>query len=106
MTHVILSPQARMDLLQIVARLVVVAGPLTAGKWDRKLWKAIDGTADFPGRGAPRQKLGAHTRTIAVRPYIVIYEHVRGSGVAHVLRVLHGGRRITRAKLRKRPSGA
>jgi plasmid stabilization system protein ParE len=68
MTRVILSPQARIDLLQIVARLSVVVGSATADKWDCKLWKAIDGIAEFPGRGAPRSRLGAHTRIIAVRP--------------------------------------
>ena len=102
MTRVILSPQARIDLLEIVARLAAVAGPATADKWDRKLWKAIDGIAEFPGRGAPRFKLGAHTRIVTVRPYIVFYEHVRGSGLAYVLRVVRGQRKITRAMLRKR----
>jgi plasmid stabilization system protein ParE len=101
-TRVVLSPQARIDLLQIVAHLAAVAGPITADKWDRKLWTAIDGIAEFPGRGAPRSKFGPHTRIITVRPYIVFYDHVRGSGLAYVLRVVRGQRRITRAMLRKR----
>ena len=101
MTRVLVSLQARIDLLEIVARLVAVAGPTTADKWDRKFWKAIDGLADFPGKGAPRAKLGRHIRIVTVRPYVIIYEHVRGSGVVHVLRAIRGQRKITRAVLRK-----
>jgi toxin ParE1/3/4 len=101
MTRVVVAPQARTDLLEITARLVVVAGPATADKWDRKLWKAIDGLADFPGKGAPRSKLGGNIRIVTARPYIVIYEHERGSGAVYVLRVIHGRRKITRAVVRK-----
>ncbi|HEX6002089.1 MAG TPA: type II toxin-antitoxin system RelE/ParE family toxin [Hyphomicrobiaceae bacterium] len=100
MAEVILSPEARDDLLSIVAHLVAVAGLPTADKWDRKLWAAIDGLQDFPGSGAPRAALGAHTRIVAVRPYIVIYEHVRASKLVHVLCVFHGRRNITQALLK------
>jgi toxin ParE1/3/4 len=77
-----------------------MAGPATADKWDRKLWKAIDDLAEFPGSGAPRPFLGEHVRIAIVHPYVVIYEHLRGSDAAHVLRVLHGRRRITTGMLR------
>jgi toxin ParE1/3/4 len=101
MTKVIIAPEARIDLLTIVAHLAGAAGAATADKWDRKLWKAIDGLVDFPGSGAPRPALGEHARTVTVRPYVVIYEHVRRSEVVHVLRVVHGRRNITMAMLKR-----
>lgn len=100
MMRVVVSPEARSDLFQIVAHLGLVAGPATADKWDRKLWRAIDDLAEFPGSGAPRPILGAHVRIAIVHPYVVIYEHPRGSDAVHILRVLHGRRRITKGVLR------
>lgn len=97
---VVVSSEARRDLLQVVALLGLVAGPATADKWDRKLWKAIDDLAEFPGGGAPRPALGEHARIVPVHPYVVIYEHVRGSDIVRVLRVVHGRRNITRRLLR------
>lgn len=96
MTRVVVSPEARSDLLQIVAHLGVVAGPTTADKWDRKLWKAIDDLTEFPGSGAPRPTLGEHVRIAIVHPYIVLYEHMHGSDLVQILRVVHGRRKITK----------
>ena len=92
----LVSPQAQRDLLGIVSHLAGVAGPATADKWDRKLWEAIDEISQSPGSGAPRPALGPHARIVVVHPYIVIYEHARGSDSLHVLRVVHGRRNITK----------
>lgn len=100
MTEVTVAPQARSDLIRIVDHLASVASPATAGRWNDRLWATIDGIAHFPGTGAPRQRLGRNIRIKVVRPYIVIYGHELGSGTAHVLRVLHGRRKITRKLLR------
>jgi toxin ParE1/3/4 len=100
MTEVIVAPQARADLLRIVDHLEAVASPATARRWNDKRWAAIDRIAEFPGGGSPRRKLGRDIRIEIVKPYIVIYEHVRGSVVANVLRVVHGRRRIARKLLR------
>ena len=94
--RVVISPEGRGDLLEIVSHLASVAGPTTADRWDRKLWQVIDRIAEFPGSGAPRPVLGAHTRIAIVYPYIVIYEHVSGSDTLQVLRVVHGRRNITK----------
>jgi plasmid stabilization system protein ParE len=98
--RIVVSPVARRDLLQIVTHLAVVAGPATADRWDQKLWRAIDEISESPGSGPPRPALGEHTRIVVVHPYIVIYDHVRGSGSLQVLRVVHGRRNITRDLLR------
>jgi toxin ParE1/3/4 len=100
MTRVVVSPQARDDLLQIVIALSAVAGLETAEKWDRKIWQAIDDICQFPGSGAPRPALGDHVRIVPVPPYIVLYEHVRDTDVVHLLRVLHGRRNISKTLLR------
>lgn len=100
MTEVTVAPQARSDLVRIVDHLGEVASPATAIRWNARLWATIDGIAHFAGTGAPRQRLGRNIRIKVVKPYIVIYEHELGSGVAHVLRVLHGRRRITPKLLR------
>jgi plasmid stabilization system protein ParE len=102
MTRLIVSPEARRDLLAIVAHLASVAGSATTDIWDRKLWKAIDTVAEFPGSGAPRPALGDHIRIAVVHPYVVIYEHVRGSGALDVLRVVHGRRKLGKPLLRSR----
>jgi plasmid stabilization system protein ParE len=91
----------RDDLLQIAVTLSAVAGPETAEKWDRKIWQAVDDISQFPGSGAPRPALGDHVRIVPVPPYIIIYENVRGADVAHLLRVVHGGRDISKELLRR-----
>ena len=64
-----------------------------------RLWKAVDDIAEFPGAGPPRPNLGLLVRIKIVTPCIVIYEHEPGTGVAYVLRVIHGRRRITKKLL-------
>ena len=99
MIEVIVAPQARADLLDILRYLATVASPATADRWDRKFWAAIHDLAEFPGIGAPRPALGANVRIKIVGPYVIIYEHARGDSAAHVLRVVHGKRNITRKLL-------
>lgn len=101
MVEVIVAPQARTDLASIIDRLATVASPTTARKWNDRLWQTIEGLGEMPGSGAPRHKLGLHVRINIVKPYIIIYEHVRDSGRVDVLRVLHGRRRITRKLLQE-----
>ena len=95
----LVSPAARRDLFQIVTHLAAVAGPVTADRWDRKLWKAIEEVSESPGSGAPRPTLAEHARIVVVHPYVVIYEHERGSDSLHILRVVHGRRNITKELL-------
>jgi plasmid stabilization system protein ParE len=100
MTRVLVAPQARRDLFHIVSHLATVAGLATADKWDRRLWKAIDGLSVFPGSGAPRPVLGENTRIWTVHPYVIIYEHIRGFDELHILRVVHGKRDTSGLRLK------
>lgn len=96
MTQVVVSPEGRDDLLPIATYLAAVAGAATADRWDRKFWTAIDSIAEFPGSGAPRPALGDDTRIVVVHPYVLIYQHARGSDTVYVLRVVHGRRNISK----------
>jgi plasmid stabilization system protein ParE len=100
MTRVVVSPQAGDDLLQIIIALTAAAGPETADRWDRKIWQAVDDISQFPGSGAPRPVLGENVRIVPVLPYVIIYEHVRGTDVVYLLRVVHGRRNISQDMLR------
>jgi toxin ParE1/3/4 len=102
MVEIVVSPQARADLLSIVGYLASVTSPATTRNWHDKLWAAIDGLAEFPGRGHPRRNLGKNVRIRIVGPFIVIYEHVRGETTMSVLRVLRGRPKITRNVVRGR----
>jgi toxin ParE1/3/4 len=97
---VIVAPQARGDLSQIVAGLATVASIATARRWNERLWSTIEGLAEFPGDGAPRSRLGKNIRIKIVTPYILIYEHERDASDVYVLRVIHGRRRISQRLLR------
>ena len=97
----IVAPEARADLARIIDHLSSVASVATATRWNDRLWSAIKNIASFPGSGAPRPRLGAHVRIKVVAPYIIIYEHDKGAGVAYVLRVVHGHRNITKRLLRE-----
>ena len=57
---------------------------------------------EHPGTGSPRPKLGNSTRIAIVYPYLMIFDHVRGSGELTLLRVLHGRRKITKRLIRAR----
>ena len=102
MIEVIVSPQARADIARIIDRLISVASVATATRWNDRLWSMVDEIASFPGSGAPRPRLGKHTRIKIVAAYIVIYEYKRGATTANVLRIVHGRRRITRKLARAR----
>jgi toxin ParE1/3/4 len=95
MIAVIVSPQAKTDIESIVDYLAGVASPTTARRWNGRLWDAISHLGDFPGSGSPRPALGDHIRIAIIAPYILIYEHERGSEQLAILRVIHGRRHIT-----------
>lgn len=48
MIAVIVSPEARADLTQIINYLASVASVGTASRWSDRLWLAFDEIAEFP----------------------------------------------------------
>jgi toxin ParE1/3/4 len=100
MVEVIVSPQARADIIGIIDYLRCEASLGVTRKWHARLWQKIQDIGESPGIGAPRRKFGRHVRIRIVGPYLIIYEHQRGEPVAHVLRVVSGSRRITRKFVR------
>jgi plasmid stabilization system protein ParE len=92
MAQVVLSQQARFDLLSILEQLSDVAGPRTARAYDNDFKRTIENLSTFPGTGTPHSHIGPETR---VEPYLIFYDGGPQSDVVHVLRILHGHRDIT-----------
>jgi len=95
MAQVVLSPQARLDLLSILEQRSDVAGPRTARTYDNDFKQIIENLATFPGTGTPHPRLGPETRVASVEPYLIFYDGGPRSEVVHVLRILHGRRDIS-----------
>jgi toxin ParE1/3/4 len=94
--RVIVAPQAKIDLLDIIRYLATVASRKTADRWDQKFWTAIEQISGFPGSGAPRPILGTDVRIKIIGPFIMIYEY---TPALNILRVVRGRRQITRKLL-------
>ena len=69
MAQVVLSQQARFDLLSILEQLSDVAGPRTARAYDNDFKQTIENLSTFPGTGllvlisGPRPESPASSRT-------------------------------------------
>jgi toxin ParE1/3/4 len=98
MTRVIVSPRADADTDEIITYLANRAGAATADKYDALFNEVYDRLAVHPDMYAARLRLGPKVRAAIVAPYLVIYEHTIPD-VVHVLRILHGRRRLTPALL-------
>jgi len=98
MAVVQITASADADLADIVSDLTAKSGISTAERYAAGFDALFDRLAEYPDIGAPRPKLGAHTRIGIVPPYVAIYEH-KGD-IVTVLRVLHGRRNITARLIR------
>ena len=96
MARVIVSPRAEADAIEIIDYLENMAGAATAEKYGLLFSKVYDRLTVDPDMYAARPALGATVRVAVVSPYLVIYEHTIPD-VVHILRILHGSRRLTRA---------
>jgi plasmid stabilization system protein ParE len=94
MARVIVSPDAEADAIEIIDYLENRAGSATAEKYGLLFTKVYDRLAADPDMYAVRPRLGPNVRAAVVWPYLVIYEHT-SADVVNVLRILHGGRRLT-----------
>ena len=94
MAQVVLSLQARLDLLSIPAR----------ERRRHELQTDNRKSQYIPGTGTPRSQLGSETRVASVEPYLIFYDGGPQSEVVHVLRILHGHRNITPEADRARPA--
>jgi toxin ParE1/3/4 len=80
--------------------LLEKAGPATAEKYQRSFENLKDLLASFPEHGAPRSRLGARVRLNVIDPYNVYSIYDEPAETVHILRILHGRRRITRTMMR------
>jgi plasmid stabilization system protein ParE len=99
MAKVRMSPQARRDLLSVLAHLSNVAGARTARKYDTKFKQEIVRLKRFPGIGSPRPEFGTEARLLTVHPYLIFYDGAPRSPTVHILRILDGRRNITRQSI-------
>ena len=100
MTPVIVSQRAEADEIEILEYLANVAGRSTAlayGNRFRALYRLL---SEHPDSGAPCPSVGRSVRHSVIFPYIILYRH--DGGAVHILRVVHGRRRITGSMLRRR----
>ena len=98
MARVIVSPRADADADEIFRYLANKAGAAVADKYDARFNELYDRLAIDPDMYAARPKLGPKIRVAVVRPYLVIYEHATPD-IVNIVRILHGGRRLTPALL-------
>jgi plasmid stabilization system protein ParE len=95
MATIRLSRAAREDFDEVVDHLTGVSNQAVAAKYAEQIRAKINLLVDFPGTGTPRPGLGYETRVASVRPYLIFYDGGPQSQIAHVLRILHGHRKIT-----------
>jgi toxin ParE1/3/4 len=100
MARVVFTAAADADAAFILDDLYTKAGKPTVVKYRASFKTLYEHLADFPDSGAPRPKMGSNIRIGIVFPYVVIYRHTEADGVVRVLRIVHGGRRITGKLLR------
>ncbi len=96
MARVTITDLADTDSLSVYADLLAKAGPQTVVKYRGLFKNHFVRLSEFPDSGAPRPELGANIRIGIVPPYIVIYKHAKRDDTVHVLRIIHGHRKITR----------
>jgi toxin ParE1/3/4 len=99
MARVVVSTVAQADTAAILRDLATKAGRDVAADYAASLEALYDRLAVHPDSGAPRPAYGRHVRIGLVWPYVVAYRHVPNSDLVGVIRVVHGGRHITRKLL-------
>ena len=75
MARIILTPEADADSATIIADLFEKAGARVADRYEDDFDRIYALSAQYPGSGAPRARLGKHVRICVVSPYIIFYEH-------------------------------
>lgn len=100
MARVVFSPDARLDLIQLVDFLTDAASPRIARRYETEIKRVIRNLGRMPSTGSPRPVFGPHVRVLIVRPYLIFYDDVQETGEATVLRILHGSRNITPGMIR------
>ena len=82
--------EARDDVALIWAYPAEAQNAETADRVARRIEKAYDQLTAFPESGRAREDIGPDARSIAVRPYVIVYR-IR-PGIVEIMRVYHGAR--------------
>lgn len=97
MPQVIRTDEAERDLIDILVQ-IGRHNPPAADNFADEVERACQRLAQFPGIGAERDEVPAGVRAFAIGNYVLYYRPIDGG--IEVLRVLYGGRRITRRMFR------
>jgi plasmid stabilization system protein ParE len=95
MIRVVVTETAKADISTIIDDLEQKAGARTAEAYARAVADALVRLAVHPAIGPPRADLGAFTRMIVLRPYLLMYRYEPGADSLIVMRMLHGRRDIS-----------
>lgn len=101
MAKVRLSAEAKADYDAIIDYVREAGGPAVAERYQADFFAAFDLLEAFPGRGAPRRKLGTNVRLLILKPYSIYYEGMPKSDAVLILRIVRGRRRVTKKLLSK-----
>lgn len=101
MTRLVVAREAELDRDAILNYLEQEAGARTAAAYAERFARTVERLCDFPGSGAPRPSLGAHTRVAIVYPYLLIYDYEQDTNTLLLMRIVHGRRRISRRLLNR-----
>jgi toxin ParE1/3/4 len=85
--HLVWSPQAERDLLDIWQFGAIEWSPAVADKHNRTLWRACQRLTENSQLGRSRQELMNGVHSIAVVPHVVFYRS--SSSAIEIIRVLH-----------------
>jgi plasmid stabilization system protein ParE len=95
MVRLVVAPQARGDLEEILAHLARVAGTSVALRYGSRFRAAFRHLIDFPETGAKRPRFVPEMRIWAIAAYVIVYRFSPAEQTIYVARIVHGRRNIT-----------
>lgn len=69
---------------------------MVAGDYVARFEKQMETIREYPLAFEARPQWGRHARRGLVPPFVIIYDYDKNAETVTILRVLHGGRHITR----------
>jgi plasmid stabilization system protein ParE len=95
MTQIRISSDAANDIDEILKHLDKVSGWRTADRYRDQFRKRIGDLQRWPELARLRPTLGAETRIVVVKPYLLIYDYNRAGNLVSILRIMHERRDVT-----------
>jgi plasmid stabilization system protein ParE len=90
--QIIVSAEARADLLQLERYIAEHDGDLRAELVIGRIWETIRTLAFMPGLGSPRPYLTRKTRAFPAPPWLIVYAPLPSLDGIRIVRVVDGRR--------------